>query len=100
MAQRGQLTEDIKNRAIEVLMRPIDQDELDLMRHAMQCALSGRSLTEGITGTSQGDALARWVAAGWVWGEEGNLRLVREFWEICAQLVWDAYCAPDVDLPA
>lgn len=99
MTQRGQLTEDIKYRAIELLMRPIDQDELDLMHHAMQCAMSGRSVDEGIAGTSKSEALARWVAMGWVEGEVGNLRLSRDFWETCTELVWDAYCSPEIDLP-
>lgn len=99
MAQRGQLTEAICDRAIELLMRPIDQAELDLMHHAMQCAMSGRSVDEGIAGTYKSAALARWVAMGWVEGEDGNLRLIRDFWETCTELMWDAYCSPDIDRP-
>lgn len=97
MNHRGQLTESICDRAIELLMRPIDQDELDLMRHAMQCTLDGRSVDEGVAGTRKGPALDRWVAAGWVEGVDGNLRLIRDFWDTCSELVGGAYCFADID---
>lgn len=95
MAKRGQLTTQIKAKALELLGKEISQRELRLMPYAQYCLVNGDNIEPSKINGEERGILSDWRASGWISGGASNFEVSKEFWLAMNELVWLGYVTHD-----
>ena len=95
MAGRGQLTEEIKAKAVELIGREINQVELRLMPYLMHCAMDRANIDPRRIAQHEREALSKWQQEGFIDSPSADFTMTPEFWNVCCALAWVGYCCSD-----
>lgn len=106
---RGQLTAEIKAKAVEMLNRANDrpnmkrtasikvrnftQDELRLMAYVQYVMVNDQKLDPRKINQKERKILARWRERGWIEGGASGLAMTKEFWDAMSEILWLGYVA-------
>lgn len=88
---RGQLTERVRAKAVEMLGREITVTELRLMPYVAHCAQNNRFIDLQKVNKIERGILAAWQDDDWITGTLQNLTVSHEFWTAIAELIYLAY---------
>ncbi len=94
--KRGQLTERIKTKSVELLGYEIDQEELRLMPYILTVMMNEQKIQIRRIGGSERGILEKWREAGHIEGGASSLQITEDFWNIICEIVRLGY----VDLTA
>jgi hypothetical protein len=95
MANRGQLTVQIKAKALELLGKEICQRELRLMPYAQHCLVNGNNIEPNKINSEERAILSDWRARGWISGGASDFEATKEFWNVMSDLIWLGYVTHD-----
>ena len=84
---RGQLTQRIKDKSIELLGYEIGVRELRLMPYIMYVMVNEQKIEPDKINQEERDILAEWKQAGHIEGGINGLRITTEFWNIICEIV-------------
>lgn len=102
MAQRGQVTDEVKRVAAQTLgIQDIGTIELRLMPYIQWVMMNGQRVEPAKVNAAERRILSRWREAGWIEGGASGLSITKEFWDGINQILWVSYVAHgDYDLTA
>lgn len=88
---RGQLTNRVQSKAVELLGRKITTRELRLMPYVAHCLQNDRHIDQQRVNDEERILLDNWYDVGWLEGPQYNLRVTHEFWIHMAEIIYLAY---------
>lgn len=89
--KRGQLTERIKRRSVELLGYEIYQTELRLMPYILTVMMNEQRIDPIRCNQADREILSKWRRLGYIEGGASGLRITREFWNIVCEIVQLGY---------
>lgn len=96
MANRGQLTGQIKDLSKELLGYEITTVELRLMAYAKSVMMDAQIIDPRKCNHDDRKVLARWRLAGYIEGGAAGMAITKEFWDAMSEILWLGYVAyPD-----
>lgn len=93
MAKRGQLTQAIKDKALQLLGKEITQVELRLMPYAHHVMLNEQALDQRKINSEERAILSDWRERGWIEGGAAGMAITKEFYDAMCELLWLGYVA-------
>lgn len=93
--KRGQLTEAIKQKAMELLGVEITQREMRLMPFVQYCAVNDGFIDHIRTNDAEREILARWESLGFGGFTGPRLDIQKRFWDAMGEIIWLAYVVYD-----
>lgn len=93
MAKRGQLTQAIKAKALELLGKEITQQELRLMPYAQYCLVSGLNIDPRKINPDEREILQEWRDYGFISGGAVDFQVTEKFWNAMHAILWLGYVA-------
>lgn len=93
MANRGQLTTLIKQRAQELLGYEISQTELRLIPYAHHTMLNSQAIDPCRINGEERAILGDWRERGFIEGGAAGMAITREFYDAMNELIWLGYVA-------
>ncbi|MCU6241168.1 hypothetical protein [Enterobacter asburiae] len=91
MGKRGELTEEIKQRGVELMGKEITQRELRLIPYVQYCLLNVGKLDPTKVNKEERDILSDWQKRGFISGGASGISCSERFWEVMHELLWMAY---------
>lgn len=91
MAKRGQITEQIKAKALELLGKEITQLELRLMPYAQYCLINDQNIDPRKINAEERIILSDWRDNGWISGGARDFESTENFWNAIHAILWLAY---------
>lgn len=91
MAQRGQMTQAINDKAFELLGTYITQGELRLMPYVQYCVLNDQNIDPKRINQTEREMLSKWRERGWIEGGAADLAISKAFYDAICQLLWLGY---------
>lgn len=88
---RGQLTERIKQKSLELLGYEIDQTELRLMPYIQYEMVNNRRIEPNKINADERKILGKWRTAGHIEGGASGLGITKEFWDIINEIIFLGY---------
>lgn len=92
---RGQFTERIQLKALELLGHKITQTELRLMPYIQYVMVNNQVIEPIKINAEERQILADWRKKGYIEGGASGLAITKEFWDIINELIWLGYV--DID---
>lgn len=89
--KRGQLTERIKTRSLELLGYEIEKVELRLMPYIIHVMMNEQRIEPIKINQGEREILKKWREMGHIEGGATGLSLTKEFWDICCELTFLGY---------
>jgi len=89
--RRGELTDRIKAKSLELMGREISTTELRLMPYIMFVMTDGHRVDRATINGQERDILQQWRDAGYIAGGASGLSITNEFWNILTELVFLGY---------
>lgn len=93
MANRGQLTAQIKQRAQELLGYEITTTELRLIPYAHYVMLNGQKIEPHKINAEERAILSNWRERGFIEGGAAGMAITRDFFDAMNELLWLGYVA-------
>ena len=93
--RRGQLTERIKEKSVELLGYEMDTKELRLMPHIMYVMVNEQKIEPSRVNEDDRKILSKWRKHGLIEGGASGLAITKDFWDILCEIVFLGYV--DVD---
>ncbi len=84
---RGQLTDRIKKKSVELLGYEMDTTELRLMPYVLTVMMNGQRIDPAKLNQDDRDILSKWRKAGHIEGGMSGLQITEEFWNIICEVV-------------
>lgn len=85
--KRGQLTERIKKKSVELLGYEINQEELRLMPYILTVMMNEQKIKIRHIGGGEHGILQKWREAKHIEGGATGLQITEEFWNIICEIV-------------
>ncbi|UAN43863.1 hypothetical protein KGP17_15360 [Serratia sp. JSRIV001] len=95
MAKRGQLTEAIKQKSMELLGVTITQREMRLMPYVQYCAVNDGFIDHIKTNAEERQILARWEFLRFGTFTGPRLDIEKKFWDAMGEIIWLSYVVYD-----
>ena len=92
---RGQLTERIKAKSLELLGYEIDTVELRLMVYIQYVMTNEQKIHVNRVNGADRDVLKKWKEAKHMEGGAGGLQITKGFWDIICEIIFLGYV--DID---
>ncbi|HDY90013.1 MAG TPA: hypothetical protein ENH82_18070 [bacterium] len=92
---RGQLTDRIKVKSLELLGYEIDKNELRLMAYIQYVMTNEQRINPNVCNRDDRDILKKWKEAEHIEGGASGLRITEEFWNIICKIIFLGYV--DID---
>ena len=89
--KRGQLTERVQAKAVELLGRDIDVAELRLMPYVQHVMMNEQRIDTRHTSGTDRQTLSKWRDEGHIEGGASGLAITKEFWDILNEILFLAY---------
>ena len=93
MANRGQLTAQIKQRAQELLGYEITQADLRLIPYVHYVMLNDQVIDLRVLNIDEREILSNWRQRGFIEGGAAGMAITREFFDAMNELIWLGYVA-------
>lgn len=93
MANRGQLTKDIKEKSKELLGYEIDQIELRFVPYIHYLMVSDQKIDPAKINSEERRILSKWKEQGHIEGGMTGLAITKEFWDFMNEVLWLGYVA-------
>lgn len=93
MANRGQLTKQIKDKSRELLGKEITITELRLMPYVQSCMMNEQRIDPRRINPDERDILSDWRGRGWIEGGADGLAITEDFWNAMNAILWLGYVA-------
>ena len=93
--KRGQLTERIKKKSLELLGYEMDQTELCLMPYIQYVMVNSQRIDSNRINVEEKAVLSKWRKAKHIEGGASGLAITPEFWNIICAIIMLGYV--DVD---
>lgn len=91
MAQRGQMTQAINDKAFELLGTYITQVELRLMPYVQYCVMNDQNIEPRRINQIEREVLSTWRERKWIEGGASDLAISKEFYDAMCQILWLGY---------
>jgi hypothetical protein len=92
MPNRGQLTEELKALAEELLsVSEFTQQELRLLPYLQYLVLNNENINPQKINQEERAILSRWKLKGWIFGGMVDLAISKAFWDTINQILWVGY---------
>lgn len=91
MAGRGQLTDEIIAKSVELMGYEIDVTEFRLIPYVHYEATNNQKLNPSCINFEERKILRKWKDKGWFDGGISGLAITKEFWDIMNELLWVGY---------
>lgn len=91
---RGILTQEVADKARELLGEDITTTELRLMPYLQYCAVNGLCLDRRRINKRETGFLSKWEDQGRL-ATSPKMELSEEFWHTMCELIWLAYVRPE-----
>ena len=88
---RGQLTDRVKARSIELFGYEITQDELRLLPYLQYVMVNEQKITRGKINPEERDIISDWVAKGYIGSSSSKMKVSKEFWDIMCEIIYLGY---------
>lgn len=90
---RGNLTDEVKAKSLELLGYEIDKTELRLMPYVQYRLMNHTELDMAHMNGDDREVLKRWKERGFLEGgvSSESLAVTKEFWNIILEIIWIAY---------
>lgn len=88
---RGQLTERIKQKSVELLGYEIEQRELRLMPYIQYEMVNNHRIDPNKINAEERKILSKWRTAGHIEGGASGLGITKEFWNIVNEIIFLGY---------
>lgn len=88
---RGQLTDRIKAKSLEILGYEISQNELRLMPYIIHVMMNNQRIEPDKINQEEREILKAWREAGHIEGGTAGFAVTKEFWDICCEFVFLGY---------
>lgn len=95
MQKRGQLTERVAVKAVELLGRKIDVAELRLMPYLQYVMMNEQRIEPVKCNQADRDVLRRWRDEGRIEGDASGLGITKQFWDSINEILFLAYVDRD-----
>jgi hypothetical protein len=89
--KRGQLTERIKAKSLELMGYEIDKTELRLMPYIIYVMMNDQKIDPNKVNGQERDILRRWKMRGWIDGGACGMNISVDFWNILCSIVLLGY---------
>lgn len=89
--RRGQLTERIKKKSVELLGYEISLRELRLMPYVQYCVMNSQNLDPNKVNQEERDILSKWRKAKYISGGAVDLEVSKKFWDVMSEILWLGY---------
>lgn len=97
MANRGQLTTAIQEKAVAFWGREITQTELRLYPYIYSCAINARKLDLNKINVEEREIMRSWKATGHFQGGASDINMTKEFFDFINEIQWLGYFIYDND---
>lgn len=87
---RGQLTDRIKQKSVELLGYEIDRTELRLMVHLQYIMTNEQRIVTRNVNNEELEVLKKWVELGYV-KDSFKVTITKEFWDIICEIIYLGY---------
>lgn len=88
---RGMLTDEIKQKSVELLGYEITQRELRLMPYLIFCVTNDQNIEISKVNNEERKILMAWQEKGFVEAPSSNLAISKEFYEAANELIFIGY---------
>lgn len=88
---RGQLTEQVAEKARDLLGRDITVAELRLMPYVQYTMMNDQRLDPNKCNSDDRKVLSLWREEGHIEGGAGGLSMTKDFWDILNEIMWLSY---------
>lgn len=88
---RGQLTERIKKKSLELMGYEINQKELRLMPYIQYVMMNEQKLDVAKINHEEREILSKWKKAGYIEGGASGMRISKQFWNILSEILLLGY---------
>lgn len=88
---RGELTQRIKGKSVELLGYEISQTELRLMPYLQYCMVNEQVVDPNKVSPEEKKSLSKWQKEGHIEGGASGLGMTKEFWDIVCEIVFLGY---------
>lgn len=89
--RRGELTQRIKDKSMELMGREVSVKELRLMNSALYTMFNDQRIKPQQINQDERDILRLWKDAGYMEGGASGMAITREFYTILTELLWLGY---------
>lgn len=97
MANRGQLTTAIQEKAFAFWGRNITQTELRLYPYIYSCAINARRIDPSKVNVEEREIMRLWKDAGHFQGGMVEMNMTKEFFDFINEILWLGYFTYDND---
>jgi len=92
---RGQLTDRIKSKSIELLGKEMNVKELRLMVYIQYVMINDQRIDPNKVSPEERKILSGWRKDGFIEGGASGLRITEDFWNILCEIIFLGYV--DID---
>ena len=93
---RGMMTEEIKNKAVELLgVEDFTPRELRLMPYVQFVMMNDQRIDPNRINQEEREILADWREKGWIEGGALGMEISKDFWDAINEILWLGYV--DID---
>ena len=90
--QRGQLTDRIKAKSIELFGYEISQDELRLLPYLHDIMVNEQKINRAKINMEEKDIISDWEDKGYIDNSSSSkLKVSKEFWDIMSEIIYLGY---------
>lgn len=93
MAERGELTEAVRDKIERFMERSTTTQELRLMPYIQYQMMNEQRIDPTVLNEVNREILSLWREAGHIKGGMSGLAITREFWDFINDVLFDAYAA-------
>jgi len=91
MQKRGQLTERIKQKSLELLGYEMSQTELRLMPYIQYIMVNEQKIDMRKVNQDDREILSNWRKIGYIEGGASGLAITKDFWDIIHEIIFLGY---------
>lgn len=89
--KRGQLTDRIKEASTKLLGYEMDKTELRLFPYIVDVMMNDQYIKPNLVSRKDREILEKWRKLGHIEGGASGLRITRQFWDICTEILFLGY---------
>lgn len=88
---RGQLTDRIKTKSVELMGYEISVRELRLMPYIQNCVMNSINIDPAAINAEEREILSLWRGKRYITGGASGLKITKEFWDIINEILFLGY---------